>query len=433
MNSLMQILMNMGLSWTTLIESLILLLFFIIFKFWFAFLIFLVFVGFLAYKIWMLLRQMKKQNRDDIFNQSLPKSMRAAYYSTSWSRTIDFNDYLLPAISKGDELLIKVHSASLNPVDYKINFNRIPFYRWFLFPNLGIGKDFSGEVVQVGDMITKYRIGDNVYGFSKYGCFQEYTIAKESWVHLIPDRVKFEQAASVPLVGCTTYQALIYFYKNINNNDNIYNEYGYEPDLSGKNVLVIGASGGCGHIGIQIAKFLNANEVYGVCSHENVNIIKNIGVCEDVFAYDSENFEKVLDTVLFTEDGQPKIDIILDTVSSRQDGDVGIMYMRYLKEDGYYIALNSSSIIQFSTGLIRSLIPKLNLEKKGSHVHFLNRDDSSKGLDVLSNMMSQGKITFLANKVDFDYQAIEEAIKMLKSRRTRGKLVCNIIEENNLI
>ena len=58
---------------------------------------------------------------------------------------------------------------------------------------------------------------------------------------------------------------------------------------------------------------------------------------------------------------------------------------------------------------------------------------SSKGLDVLSNMMSQGKITFLTNKVDFDYQAIEEAIKMLKSRRTRGKLVCNIIEENNLI
>jgi alcohol dehydrogenase len=432
MNSLKQILMNMGLSWTTLIESVIFLLFFILFKFWFVFLLFLAFCGFIAFKIWILLNQMKRRNRDDIFSQNIPKTMKGAYYSTSWSRIIDFSDYLVPVITKGDELLIKVHSASLNPVDYKMNFNRIPFYRWHVFPNFGIGKDFSGEVVQVGNMISKYRIGDNVYGFSKYGSFQEYTIAKESWVNPIPDRVKFEQAASVPLVGCTTYQALTYFYQNNNNIDNVYDQYGYEPDLDGKNVLVIGASGGCGHVGVQIAKFLNANEVYGVCSHDNVEIIKNLGVCEDVFAYDSEEFQNTLETVLCTGDGHPKIDLILDTVSSRGDGDVGKMYMRFLREDGKYVGLNSSSIIQFCTGLTRFVIPKLNCEKKGIHVHFLNRDDS-KGLEVLSRMMSQGKITFLTNSVSFEPQAIEQAIKMLKSRRTRGKLVCNIIEDNSLI
>ena len=113
------------------------------------------------------------------------------------------------------------------------------------------------------------------------GTLQEYTVTKENLVHIIPDRVKFEQAASVPIAGCTSYQALNYYI--VNNNENIYNEFGSEPDLSGKNVLVIGASGGCGHLAIQIAKFLNANEVYGVCSQENSEIIKNLGICEDVF------------------------------------------------------------------------------------------------------------------------------------------------------
>ena len=432
MNNFKPVLLSMGLSWTTLIELVIFFLLFIIFNFWLSFLIFLIFLGFIIFKIWKLIQQQKKANRNNIFNQDIPKLMKAAYYSSSWSRTIDFSDYLLPVISKGDELLIKVHAASLNPVDYKIIFTRIPFYRWFRFPNFGIGKDFSGEIVQVGSMVTKFRIGENVFGFSNFGCFQEYTLTKESWVRPIPDRVKFEQAASVPLVGCTCFQALTYFYNNNNNNDNIYSEYGFEPDLSGKNILVIGASGGCGHIAIQIAKFLNANEVYGVCSNENIDIVKNIGVCEDVFAYDSVDFEKALENVLITDDGQPKIDLILDTVSSGQDGDVGKLYMKFLKEDSKYVALNSNSIIRFCTGLIRSLIPKLNFEKKGTHVHFLNRNDN-RGLDILCRMMEQGKINFFINNIFFEPQAIEEAIKMLKSRRTKGKLVCNIVDENIIL
>ncbi len=431
--NLKQILMSMGLSITTIIELVILLLFFFIFNFWFSLLIFLCFCGFIAFKVWKMMQQIQLMRRDTIFNQGIPKTMKAAYYSNSWSKIIDFSEYMVPTISKGDELLIKVHAASLNPVDYKIIYTRIPFYRWHVFPNLGIGKDFAGEIVQVGNMVTKYRIGDNVFGFSTMGTFQEYTIAKEKWIQLIPDRVKFEQAASLPLVGCTSFQALTYFYRNDSkDNNNIYTEYGFDPDLSGKNILVIGASGGCGILGIQIAKFLNGNEVYGVCSLDNVDIIKNLGVCEDVFAYDSPEFEQSLENVLKSEDGQGKIDLILDTVSSREDGDVGSQYLKYLKEDGKYVALNSKSIIKFCSGLTRMLIPKLNFEKKGTHVHFLNRDED-KGLEVLTNMMNQGKITFFINNVFFEHQAIEEAIKLLKSRRTKGKLVCNIIDENIII
>ena len=425
---LKQILMSTGLSITTIIEFVILLLFFFIFNIWLFLLILLLFVGFISFKIWKLMQQLKSRARDNMFTQEIPKSMRAAYYSNSWSRIIDFGDYILPSITKGDELLIKVHSAALNPADYKIIFTRIPFYRWFIFPNYGIGKDFSGEVVQVGDMVSKFRIGDRVFGFSKMGTFQEYTITKENYIHIIPDRVKFEQAASLPVAACTSLQALNYFYKN-NNKENNYSEYGIQSDLEGKNVLVIGASGGCGHFAIQIAKFLNANEVYGVCSHENAENIKNLGVCEDVFAYDSVDFEQILGNILINEDGQGKIDLILDTVSSREDGDVGKQYLKYLKNDGKYVSLNSSSIIGFCAGLTRYFLPFLNFEKVGTHMHFLNREKDN-GLDILSNMMNQGKITFFINNIFFESQAIEEAINMLKSRRTRGKLVCNIIEEN---
>ena len=126
--NLKQILMSMGLSITTIIEFVILLLCFFIFNTWLFLLILLLLVGFISFKIWKLMQQLKSATRDNMFTQEIPKSMRAAYYSNSWSRIIDFSDYIVPSITKGDELLIKVHSAALNPADYKIIFTRIPFY-----------------------------------------------------------------------------------------------------------------------------------------------------------------------------------------------------------------------------------------------------------------------------------------------------------------
>ena len=420
----------MGLSLTTLIELLIIILLFLILKGWLAFLILLAFLAYIGLKVYKYFQLQKLSNRTSIFNQEIPKEMKAAYYSSNWKRIIDFGEYMVPTKLKGDELLIKVHSASLNPVDYKFVITKFPFYRWLWFPNLGIGNDFAGEVVKIGELVTKYRIGDAVFGFGYIGTLQEYTITKERWVHVVPDRVEFQQAASLPMAGVESYQALTYFLKK--DSDNIYSEYGEEPDFSGKNILIVGASGGCGHIAVQLAKFLNANTVYGICSHEKVDIIRNLNVCEDVLAYDSINFQNDLDNALLTEDGQPKLDLILDTVTSPESGDVGSQYMRYLKPEGKYVSLNSNSYFTFFKGLLVSWIPKLNLEKKGTHCHMLNRNDE-KALDVLCNMVTQGKFNFITNNVLFDYQAIDNAIKMLKSRKTTGKLDCNVVNEENIV
>ena len=426
----LQNLIAMGLTWTTLIEFLILLFFFVIFRAWFAMLILLGFLGFIGFKIYQYFQLQKLSGRTSVFTQEIPNVMKAAYYSSNWKKIIDFGEYIVPLKLKEDELLIKVHSASLNPVDFKFVITRFPFYRWIHFPNLGIGNDFAGEVVRIGGAVTKFRIGDLVFGFACTGSFQEYTITKENWIHIIPEKVECQCAASLPMAGVESYQALTYFLKF--EPDNIYKEYGEEPDLSGKNILVVGATGGCGHIAVQLAKFLNANELYGVCSREKVDIIRNLNICEDVLAYDAIDFQNALDGALLTEDGQLKLDLILDTVTSPESGDVGSQYIKYLKPEGKYVSLNSSSYFTWFKGLLVSCIPKLNLEKKGTHLHLLNKNDN-KALDVICNMVSQGKFHFFTQSFLFDYQAIDNAIKMLKSRKTTGKLVCNIINDENIV
>ena len=425
----LQNLIAMGLTWTTLIEFIILLFFFLLFRAWFAFLILFGFIGFILFKIYQYFQFKKLSERTTIFNQEIPKVMKAAYYSSNWKKIIDFGEYIVPFKLKDDELLIKVHSASLNPVDYKFVITRFPFYRWIHFPNFGIGNDFAGEVVRIGGAVTKYRNGDFVFGFACTGSFQEYTITKENWIHNIPEKVECQFVAALPMAGVESYQALTYFLKFAP--DNIYKEYGEEPDLSGKNILVVGATGGCGHIAIQLAKFLQANEVYGICSKEKVDIIKDLNVCTDVIAYDAIDIDSALDSALLTEDGQPKLDLILDTVTSPESGDVGYQYKKYLKPDGKYVSLNSNSYLTFFKGLLVSWIPKLNLEKKGTHCHMLNRDDTTKALDVLSNMIAQDKFKFITQNFNFEYQAIDDAIKMLRSRKTTGKLVCDKINDNN--
>lgn len=102
-----QYLFYMGMSLTTLIEFGILLLFFLIFKCWFAFLILLGFLGFIGFKAYQYIQLQKLSNRASIFNQDIPKQMHAAYYSNSWKNIINFGEYLVPNKLKGDELLIK--------------------------------------------------------------------------------------------------------------------------------------------------------------------------------------------------------------------------------------------------------------------------------------------------------------------------------------
>ena len=168
MNTL-QSLTSMIFTWTTLIELILILSPCLIYPYWLSFLILLCYLSFLVRKTYQYLQLIKLSNQMTISNEDIPKEMKAAFYSSSWKRIVDFGKCMVPPKLKGDELLIKVHSAALNPIDFKFITTRLPFHRWIHFPNLGVGNDFSGEVVKVGELVKKYKSGDKVFGFASIG------------------------------------------------------------------------------------------------------------------------------------------------------------------------------------------------------------------------------------------------------------------------
>ena len=122
-------------------------------------------------------------------------------------------NYPIPKITKPTQLLIKIYSASINPVDYKITFSKIPFLRWYFFPNFTIGRDICGKVIDKGEKVKNFNIGDMIYGFSKKGALQEYTISNDNEIIKKSNNINFNEASSLPLVTLTVYQSLFWFYK----------------------------------------------------------------------------------------------------------------------------------------------------------------------------------------------------------------------------
>ena len=180
-----------------------------------------------------------------------------------------------------DEVLVKVHAASVNAYDWHFLTADV-----FLIRLMGggllrpkkktLGADISGRVVAVGKNITRFQLGDQVFGTAKGGSggFAEYVCAREKKLELKPTNVSFEEASAVPMAAITALQGLR-------------NEGQIEP---GEKVLIQGASGGVGTFAVQIAKSFGA-EVTGVCSSRNVEIARSIGA-DHVIDYTRDDFTK---------------------------------------------------------------------------------------------------------------------------------------------
>jgi NADPH:quinone reductase-like Zn-dependent oxidoreductase len=169
---------------------------------------------------------------------------------------------------KNDEVLIRIHAASINSRDWRL-MRANPFFirlskGGLLKPkNQILGVDMSGRVEAVGSEVTQFKPGDEVFGYvSRYGgrTFAEYVCAGEKEIVLKPANLSFEQAAAVPLAALTALQGL-------RNKVNI---------QSGQRVLINGASGGVGTFAVQIAKALGA-EVTAVCSTRNLDLMHSLG------------------------------------------------------------------------------------------------------------------------------------------------------------
>jgi NADPH:quinone reductase-like Zn-dependent oxidoreductase len=319
--------------------------------------------------------------------------MKAALYDPKDFNNVRVHSIPVPKCGK-KQVLVKVKGASINPIDYKMQTAKIPVLRWF-YP-WTIGRDFSGIIKEVGENVRNFRVGDEVYGNAKGGSLQEYTVAKPNNIAIKPTNTNYNEAASLPLAGCTSLQALTFF----------------GPLTSEQKVLIIGASGGTGILGVQIAKSFGC-KVYGVCSGRNAQLVTSVG-CDVVYDYTKKDY---LDDMR-----NEQFDLIYDTVTSPEDGDKELIYGRLLKpgNEGKYVTINGTKG-NFLRGILKQNF-KLPVERKNFHLHLL--EWNTKDLETLAKLVEQKKVKPIIHEEvgTINDADIKRAFKELQSRRTVGKI-----------
>lgn len=295
-----------------------------------------------------------------------------------------------------DQLLVKVHAAALNPLDWHMM--RGSPYIMRLSSGLGtpkdarVGVDFAGTVEAVGKSVTRFKPGDEVFGGAD-GAVAEYVVVRESrGVTLKPANMSFEQAASVPVAAVTALQGLR-------------DKGGIK---AGQKVLINGASGGVGTFAIQIAKHYGA-DVTGVCSTRNVELVRSLGA-DHVVDYTQEDFTQ----------GSEQYDIILDNVSNRSLSDL----RRVLKPTGHLVIVGAEKgdwIGPFMPVIRASVVAPFVEQKMGFFIARLDPAD----LKLLGDLMQTGEMTpVIDRRYAFDEAA--KAMEYLEAGRARGKVIVNI-------
>ncbi|MHC4659723.1 MAG: NAD(P)-dependent alcohol dehydrogenase [Planctomycetota bacterium] len=293
-----------------------------------------------------------------------------------------------------DQVLVKVHSASVNPLDWHILRGKPLLVRLmgygFLKPKRQIlGADIAGRVEAVGRNVTQFRVGDEVFGsgiggFAEYACFRENALVSK------PVAITFEQAAAVSVAGLTALQGL--------------RDYGrMQP---GQHVLINGASGGVGTFAVQIAKSLRA-QVTGVCSGRNLEMVRSIGA-DHVIDYTKEDF---------WQSGK-KYDLILDNAayySMRKP-------MRALTPTGIYVIIGGSTASIFQTMILKPLYSKKKGRKIASMIAKVNKAD----LIFLKGLLEAGKVVPVMDR-RYSLSETPQAIRYLEEGHARGKVVINIL------
>jgi NADPH:quinone reductase-like Zn-dependent oxidoreductase len=301
-----------------------------------------------------------------------------------------------------DEVLIKIHAASINSRDLRM-LRANPFFirlrpGGFLQPkNKILGGDVAGRVEAVGSSVKQFKPGDEVFGYlpsaTGRGTFAEYVCANENAMALKPVNLTFEQAAAVPLAALTALQGL-------QDNGNI------QP---GQKVLINGASGGVGTFAVQIAKAFGA-EVTAVCSTRNLEMVRSLGA-EHVIDYKVEDFN---------QNGQ-QYDLILVVNGYRPISD----YLRALKPVGTCVVAGGSML-----QLIQAAGNGKRISKTGSQkIYVVSLVQSQKGLNFIKELLESGKIMPVIDGC-FPLSNTTDAFRYFEKVHPKGKVVITM-EENH--
>ena len=299
---------------------------------------------------------------------------------------LQYADVEKPQI-KSDQMLVKVHASSVNPIDWKIRSGMIQLLTGYNFP-LILGFDIAGVVEEVGNSVTGFQVGDSIYAYLDSlpgGAYAEYAAVSERAACLLPNTMSYEQAAAVPLAALTALQAL-------RDSGEI------QP---GQQVLINGASGGVGSFAVQIAKALET-EVTAVCSTKNVELVETLGA-DYVIDYTQKDF---------TQDTK-QYDIIFDAVAKESFS----RCQNILKPNGIYVT-TLPALDTFVQGLLTFLVP-------GKTAKFMLANSSGKDLAFLKNLIEANKLRSVIAKT-YPLSELAAAHEESEQGRVVGKLVITV-------
>jgi NADPH:quinone reductase-like Zn-dependent oxidoreductase len=311
---------------------------------------------------------------------------------------LEFRDINKPVIGAND-VLIRVRAAGVNPADWAI-VGGLPY---IARPVYGMGKpknpvrgtDVAGEVEAVGASVTRFRLGDEVFGWSGHlgGAFAEYASVSEDALVTKPSKLTFEQAAALPMAGTVALLAV--------------RDHGKVQ--AGQRVLVNGASGGIGTFAVQIAKSLGAH-VTGVTSTKNVDLVRSIGA-DEVIDYTK---------VDFTRTGQ-RYDFILDNVANRSLSDL----RRALTPKGTLVPNGGGFEHRWVAGAGRLISAKVSFMFGSQSLGTFIASPKQENLVVLRDFIEAGKVIPVIDRT-YSLNETADAVRYVGKGHAQGKVVITV-------
>jgi NADPH:quinone reductase-like Zn-dependent oxidoreductase len=332
-------------------------------------------------------------------NSAVPLMQAAVYRCYGSPQVVKIEKVIRPNARPG-RLVVRVVAASVNPLDWHY-LEGEPFFMRAMSgvgrpTDIRLGVDFAGVVEAVGAHVTRFRVGDEVFGGAA-GAFAEYVDVREGGsIARKPANVTFAEAAAVPIAGVTALQAL--------------RDAGQLQ--SGQHVLVNGASGGVGTFAVQIAKALGA-QVTGVCSTRNLEMVRSIGA-DRVIDYTHEDFTVLGD----------RYDLIIDNVGNHSQSE----YRRVLGPRGRVVSVGGINcgvcFGPLAAWLGDYVANRLVTQKRVGLLASLEGRD----LQALGTWMEQGRVKSVIDRT-YSLGEISNALAYLEQGHARGKVVIQIPAE----
>jgi len=320
-------------------------------------------------------------------------------------RALRLADMPLPEL-RDEEVLVEVHAAGVNLLDSKIRDGEFRLILPYHLP-LVLGHDVAGVVVKVGPRVRQFKLGDEVYARAddfRIGTFAEFVPVKESSLAPKPRGLTMEEAAGVPLVALTAWQALVEKAKL----------------QKGQKIFIQAGSGGVGTFAIQLAKQLGAS-VATTTSPGNVALVKSLGA-DVVIDYKAQDFRDVLRDY--------------DVVLNSQDGETLARSLHVLKRGGKLISISGPPDPEFgqaigASGFLNLLMRlfssgiRRKAKSRGISFSFLFMKANGSQLHEITRLIDAGVVRPVLDRV-FPFESTNEAMRYVEAGRAKGKVVVKL-------